>query len=382
MSRLKLFKLVKDEHGNVISKVPIQEIVKTIGEMSETDKQTVLEALLPEAKKQPRKRDRAAENIAAARKKASLLVDLKNQRQDEEWKDLIFISRYLVAMSLPYEPVTERQIIKSTRFGDGTRVHLQLSAAIPGVELPYGSDRTLLHWLLDQIARQIQAAKAEGENSDEIMEKARFVRWDRASDYLRDMGLALNSGKNYSDLRARYRRLAGLSIGLRIEGPQRETIANIPLIETASLPTALDLRAEVQGQQRLGLEGGELAFGVMFSKKLVESLMASSVPFPKEILRRTRKQSQTQDYWLFLAWRSFGAQRPSLIPWEEVRDQLWQQDSTLRRIKSRFTDAIKSLKVIWPELQAEAKERGLYIAPPKHDVQLIAKDLKRLSTKG
>jgi chromosome segregation ATPase len=33
-------------------------------------------------------------------------------------------------------------------------------------------------------------------------------------------------------------------------------------------------------------------------------------------------------------------------------------------------------------LQAEAKDRGLYIAPPKHDVQLIAKDLKRLSTKG
>ena len=120
----------------------------------------------------------------------------------------------------------------------------------------------------------------------------------------------------------------------------------------------------------------------MFSKKLVESLMASSVPFSKEILRRTRKQSQTQDYWLFLAWRSFGAQKPSLIPWEEVRDQLWQQDSTLRRIKSRFADAIKSLKVIWPELQAEAKDRGLYIAPPKHDVQLIAKDLKRLSTKG
>lgn len=382
--KIRLVKLVKDEDGNVISRVPIQEIVQTIGQMSETDKQTVLEALLPEGrkKKEPRKRDRAAENVSAARNKASLLVDLKNQRQDEEWKDLIFISRYLVAMSLPYDPVSERQIIKSTRFGDGTRVHLQLSAAIPGVELPYGSDRTLLHWLLDQIARQIQAAKAEGENSDEIMEKARFVRWDRASDYLRDMGLALNSGKNYSDLRARYRRLAGLSIGLRIEGPQRETIANIPLIETASLPTVLDLRAEVQGQQRLGLEGGELAFGVMFSKKLVESLMASSVPFPKEILRRTRKQSQTQDYWLFLAWRSFGAQKPSLIPWDEVRDQLWQQDQTLRRIKSRFTEAIKSLKVIWPELQAEAKERGLYIAPPKHDVQLIAKDLKRLPTKG
>ncbi len=332
---------------------------------------------------EPRDRDRTKESMKAAAKKASLLVSLRGKRQEEadEWRKLVYISRYLVAMSLPYGPVKERQVAKSARLGDGRRVHLQLNAAIPGIDLPYGSDRTLLHWLLDQIARQIRQAKEESGSDADSLEKARFVRWGKASDYLKDMGLAVNSGKNYADLRARYRRLAGLSIGLRIEGPERETLANIPLIESANLPTAMDFQAERQGQQRLELEGDGLSFGVLFSKNLVATLMDSAVPFPKEILRRTRKQSQMQDYWLFLAWRSFGAKTQTVIPWDEVREQLWQQDQTTRRIKTRFKEAILALRVIWPELQADVREKGLWIGPPKHGVQLIGRggDLKRLA---
>ena len=345
------------------------------------------EDVLPKKPRSSSPRDRMREGISAAQKKATVLVSLQEKRRNEAdtWRDLIFISRFLVAMSLPYEPVKERQIVKSARLGDGRRVHLQLNAAIPGIDLPYGSDRTLLHWLLDQIARQIQQEQAKGgETSDpDILERARFVRWAKASDYLRDMGLAVNSGKNYTDLRARYRRLSGLSIGLRIEGPEHETLANIPLIESATLPTAVDIRAEFQGQQRLEMEGDELTFGVLFSKKLVATLMDSAVPFPKEILRQTRKQSQMQDYFVFLAWRSFGARNPTTIPWDEVREQLWQQDQTARRIKTRFRDAIKALRVIWPELQAESREKGLWIAQPKHGVQLIEQggNLKRLAIK-
>jgi hypothetical protein len=320
-------------------------------------------------------RNRLKERIAAAQRRASTLVDLRTQRQDDALKDLIFISRYLVAMSLPYNPSKDRQITKSARLGDGRRVHLQLNAAVPGVDLPYGSDRTLLHWLLDQIARQVRDARQAGASGD-ILEQARFVRWESASDYLRDMGLSTDSGKNYSDLRGRYRRLAGLSIGLRIEGPTGERIHNIPLIERADLPSSIDWQAENSGQQRLV----DLDFGVLFSRRLVEALMESAVPFPKEILRRTRKQSQMQDYWLFLAWRSYGAGSASLIPWSEVQEQLWQQDQTTRRIKLRFKDAIMSLRVIWPELQAEVKEKGLWIAPPKGGAQLIGRgsELKRL----
>jgi hypothetical protein len=359
--------------GEDIAGITEQEMRQMLsGLRTEAEK---LEEAAESALAPPVPRDRMREGIRSAQRKASTMVALREQRQDDALKDLIFISRYLVAMSLPYSPMKERQITKSARLGDGRRVHLQLSAAVPGVDLPYGSDRTLLHWLLDQIARQVREAQKAGADGD-VLEQARFVRWDSAAGYLRDMGLATDSGKNYADLRARYRRLSGLSIGLLIEGPTRDTMHNIPLIERADLPSSIDWSAESAGQQRLV----DLDFGVLFSRRLVEALMESAVPFPKEILRKTRKQSQMQDYWLFLAWRSYGAKNPSLIPWSEVQEQLWQQDQNLRRIKTRFREAISALKIVWPELQAEAQEKGLRVAPPKGGVQLIgnAGDLKRL----
>jgi hypothetical protein len=158
-------------------------------------------------------RDRMAESIATAQRRASTLVELRSQREDDAWQELIFISRYLVAMSLPYEATKERQITKSARLGDGRRAHLTLTAGLDGIDLPFGSDRTLLHWLLDQVARQIR--ESDGTKG---LEQARFVKWSKASDYLKDMGLDAQGGKNYRDLRARYRRLSGLMIGIRVEG--------------------------------------------------------------------------------------------------------------------------------------------------------------------
>lgn len=323
-------------------------------------------------------RDRVAESTATAKRRASALVELRNQRQEDAWQELIYISRYMVAMSLPYEATKERQITKSARLADGRRAHLTLTAGLDGIDLPFGSDRTLLHWLLDQVARQLQESDGAGER----LEQARFVKWSKASDYLKDMGLDAQGGKNYRDLRARYRRLSGLMIGIRVEGDGVERTKTMSIIEDAKLPSTIDIQAEVDGRRPLGLESDDLTFGVYLSNKLVQTLMESAVPFPKEILRQTRKQSQMQDYWVFLAWRSYAAKKPALIPWGEMREQLWQQDQTARRIKTRFKEAIKALRVIWPELQAEAKEDGLRIGPPKGGVQLIWRggELKRLKT--
>lgn len=51
-----------------------------------------------------------------------------------------------------------------------------------------------------------------------------------------------------------------------------------------------------------------------------------------------------QDYILFLHWRSFSPNRPSLIPWAAMREQLWQDDKTHSRIRARFADAVRNAK--------------------------------------
>jgi hypothetical protein len=60
-------------------------------------------------------RDRFGETLAAKRRRCDTLLELRNAREQKQ--NLIFLSRYLVAMSLPYAPTSERQIRKSARLG-------------------------------------------------------------------------------------------------------------------------------------------------------------------------------------------------------------------------------------------------------------------------
>ena len=76
---------------------------------------------------------------------------------------------------------------------------------------------------------------------------------------------------------------------------------------------------------------------------------------------------------LWLHWRCYAANKSSLIKWEYLRMQLWQDDKTSRRIKVRFAEAITALRIIWPELQAEALKTGLMVGPPLRGRYLLAK---------
>jgi hypothetical protein len=77
------------------------------------------------------------------------------------------------------------------------------------------------------------------------------------------------------------------------------------------------------------------------------------------------------EYILFLHWRSFASRGDTLITWEQLRTQLWQEDSNPRRIRGRFEAAIKMLRVAWPELNCEAGKKGLRIGPPKNGQHLL-----------
>lgn len=84
--------------------------------------------------------------------------------------------------------------------------------------------------------------------------------------------------------------------------------------------------------------------GVRFGTAFFEKINSNHVPFPWEILRALDRKPQMQDYILFLHWRSFSPNRPSLIPWAAMREQLWQDDKTHSRIRARFADAIRNAK--------------------------------------
>ena len=169
-------------------------------------------------------------------------------------------------------------------------------------------------------------------------------------------------GKNRRDLRERFLRLRGLTIGVERKTLTASESEVMPIVRRSRLPTSLERKAEQRGQR---LKLNDEMFGIEIDEVFFDELMRHHVPVPEELIQATRRQSQLQDHMLFLCWRCYAAQSASVIPWTYLRQQLWQADSNEWRIRQRFSRAIRVLRVIWPQLRAEATTKGLCIAPPE-----------------
>lgn len=300
-----------------------------------------------------KRRDRKAEDDQSRERFALDLARIREMRDSGELgAQMVQIAQALVLCGLPYKPTKETKIVRRARLGDGSVVSVTFNAGLDGIAMPYGSDRTLLHWMVDKA----------------IKTKSPIVSWDTATEFLRDVGLTDN-GKNRSDLKERYRRLSGLTIGVVRKGKSDSTLL-VPFIEESHLPTSVDLRAEKAGMQLLKMDVP--TFGFKLGDRIFREILQHHVPVPFELLQATKKKSQLQDNVIFLYWRSFAAQSEVLIPWKALRDQLWQDDSVASRIRVRFVEAISVLKVIWPELNARAEKAGLIIGPPYGGRQFLA----------
>lgn len=110
-----------------------------------------------------------------------------------------------------------------------------LSTALEAA-MPYGSDRTLLHFLMDRAVKT----------------GSRFVSWKTATEFLSTMNLA-TAGKNRRDLRERFRRIAGLTIGVERKTADSYSGRVMPVIGECHLSTSIDLRAETNGSPTLPL---------------------------------------------------------------------------------------------------------------------------------
>ncbi|RZU41341.1 replication protein RepA [Edaphobacter modestus] len=279
------------------------------------------------------------------------VIDLATSQHFELVSGEVYqVAQALILCGLPYQPTSKSKITRQAILANGNRVSVTFSTALEG-SMPFGSDRSLLHFLLDKAVKM----------------KSRFVNWETATEFLLAMRMA-QGGKNRRDLRERFIRLRGLTIGVERRTAVASEAEIMPVIRRSRLPTSLERRAERYGQHRLQLD--EEAYGIEIDEVFFEELIRHHVPIPEELIQATRRQSQLQDHVLFLCWRCYAAQNESLIPWEYLRQQLWQDDTNEWRIRERFARAIRVLRAIWPQLRAEATTKGLCVAPPDRSVYL------------
>jgi hypothetical protein len=306
-------------------------------------------------KKTSTPRNHQNERHLAKTRRASALADVRVKRDANGGEEEIFqVAQALILCGLPYDKTDKTKITRSARLADGSVVDVTFSTGLKA-GMPYGSDRSLLHFLFD---------KAVKSNS-------RFVSWETATEFLKMMNMA-QGGKNRRDLRQRFLRIRSLTIGVERTTQYGTTADLMPVIRHSHLPTSVDIRAEQRGQSLLPIDS-DVVFGVEIDPSFFADLKKYHVPTPAAIIRTTRNKSQLQDLMLWLHWRCYAANKSSLIKWEYLRMQLWQDDKTSRRIKVRFAEAIIALRIIWPELQAEALKTGLMVGPPLRGRYLLAK---------
>lgn len=107
-------------------------------------------------------------------RRAGRFAGIREQRNDGSLSQELFqVSQALILCGLPYQPTTERHFTRNARLADRSTVAVTFSTALEAA-MPYGSDRTFLHFLMDRAVKT----------------GSRFVSWETATEFLSTMNLA------------------------------------------------------------------------------------------------------------------------------------------------------------------------------------------------
>lgn len=290
-------------------------------------------------KKLAAKRNRAAENIAAANTLARQVGEIADRRESGALGDeVIKYAQFLIVASLPVSRTSQRQLTRRARLGENTWIEVTYTAILPGVDLPFGADRKLLAWIFDQAIRSDSPT----------------IPWSRASQYQTEMGMS-DGGNSYTRLAERFARVQGLAIAItRTNGP---TFA-YNLITGSNLPSALEQRLLSAGQRSLpNIE----EHGIRINADLHADIRHHHAVMPRALWRTIEGPTMVVDilYWLVL--RCYSAKTQSIIPWSSFVEQFGQMDSNPRRIKSHTRKALLILKQLWPGVKLVEVDGGISV---------------------
>jgi hypothetical protein len=320
----------------------------------------------------PKQRDYAKEKQMAIEKSVDRISGLREERDSGVLgEEIIKLAQALILCTLPYRPTKERQIVRTARLSDGSKLTVTFSAALNDVEMPFGADRDLMAWLFDKA----------------INSETSFVPIRSANEYFRETGKS-RSGDRVKDLAGRLRRLSGLVIG--IERPRENSSQTIvlPMIAASHLPHSLALRLHAENTGQGSFPGLENPFGIQLEERFFQDIKRHHVAIPRKLwleLQGNKGGAILKDILTFFVYRCYSAQKESVIPWHGLREQFPQDDSNPGRLKQNVKKAVKHLRILWPEVKIDVLKEGIWVA--KASTQLLPDDptkrrIRRLDLPG
>lgn len=284
----------------------------------------------------PGERKNARVNVAE--RVADLAVARKDQSLGEEY---IKLAQAMLLCTLPHTATKETKITRRARLGDGSMLSVTFSATADGVGLPYGADRKLLFWILDRAIRN----------------DSPFVPWSSAAEYQQEMGLE-KGGRTNKQLKERFSRIAGLVVSITRKGTEATALNTFPLIERSYLPNSIS--GDSDHAQRSLPDLGD-RYGVLLHTPLFTDIKKHNTVMPRRLWLELKGPTQVQDFVFWLYWRCYAAASETIIPWEALTEQFPSADSNRYRLRQHLRQAIKLLRVLWPEVRLRELPDGLWV---------------------
>ena len=245
--------------------------------------------------------------------------------------EVLLQPRPLIVTGLPYKRNDSlREVKRTARIGVGSSLSVTYLATDSRYPLPFGADRGLLAWITTR-------AFADG-----------TVRFSAIAEYFRAFRLD-PGGRSYRLFRERYQRISNLALRIEEVSAEGRTVRRLFLVPSAFEPPALvegsagDLKRQLLSYDRYGLE---------LDSSFWQYLRETRIPTPLDLLRTFHDAPQAWDFAQLVLFRCYTARSVSVIPWEELLEQLGASRSHPRRLKATLAGVLDTVRSFQPQLQA------------------------------
>ena len=265
----------------------------------------------------------------------------------EEAKDagtLGFMARAMVQATLPHKKAAGNEFTR-------TNGSYSLSILAPSkIGLPYGSyPRLLLSWLSTEAVRT---------------KERELVLGDSLSKFMGELGLVPTGGRwgSITQLKNQMRRLFSSHVSCSYEGDAFTSI-NMMLADKVALwwsPKEPEQAALWQSS-------------VLLSQPFFDEITAHPVPIDLRALNALKKSPMALDVYMWLTYRMFYMRKATPLRWASLQAQFGADyaDTASGRqgFKKGFTNALKKVQVVYPEVKVEPTDSGILLLPSKPHVR-------------
>ena len=254
------------------------------------------------------------------------------------YKDLLFLPRDLVTMTLPHSRVKGNEYLRI----NGRR---QLSLIAPRrIGLPYGIYARLILMYLTTIRIRKKDRRFELKSSWRAFLKKLHLHWN---------------GRSYQAIKNQVRRLCATVYTVRIVNPETENITNILLTD----------------EWFHSSDGVQITFSESFYNMTANAV----IPLESNIVLKLKKSSLTLDLYAWLTYRVTNLSRETLITWPQLSRQFGANFNRPRDFRHHFRRHLETVllqKPVAPHI--EIRDRGLLLAPASaSDAEWIERQIAR-----